>query len=163
MIVVAKNIKSIPESLNVALEEIRIMFQHEQDRFQKIESKATAFLTLNSILFTALSFILIIKEYSVFIPTIIFFGLGIFFSFKVYGLKFGRKPHKEYGDWYQYTKLTKPELEDQFLLDYMEANKKEEKINNEKIEYLKSIVFFSKLAWLFFIIGSIILIFARFN
>ena len=128
------------------------MFQYQNDRFSKIENKANSVITINGILFAIINFW---TQNYLFYPTSIFLLCSIFLSFKVFNLKKGKVPHDEYDNFYKYVKLKATKILDQFILNYMGALKTEERINNKKTNYLKSALFFSKLAWVSFVLALI--------
>jgi len=130
----ANRVRHFP-SIAESLEEARLTFQYQQNRFQNIEAKTSAFLTLNSILF-AIAWI-INGSWLAQICLLV----SIFFSFKVLWLRQGKLPHHE-DKWYDYAKLKKKKVLDQFLLDYRESIKNENTINEEKINDLKYVVSF---------------------
>lgn len=142
-------------SLADTLDEIRRMYQYEQDRFQKIEDKATSFLTLNSIILTIIN--VFSDKSPIFIPTSIFLIVTIFYCFKVHDLRHAKKPNVRYDDFYKYAKMAKEKLSDQFLLNYVGSATKEEEVNEDKLKSLKEVIRFSKLAWLSFVIALILL------
>jgi len=159
---VVKNIEdTMFPSIKETYEEIKNMYGYEQVRFQSIENKTASFLTLNSLLLMILVTISKLFEWIYFIPAIIFLIFSIIFSFKIFNLKKGKRPHQKYEDFYKYAKLTKKGLFDKFLLNYIDAIENEENINNGKIKYLDGIIVFSKFAWVAFIAGTLFYIINR--
>lgn len=136
-------------SIDKSLEEARLVFQYQQNRFQNIEAKASAFLTLNSILFAIVwlvngSWFLVLAQ--------ICLVVSVFFSFRVFWLRQGKFPHDK-EKWYDYAKLKTGNSLDQFLLNYSVAIKNEDALNEKKVKDLQYVVLFSAIAWIIFAIA----------
>jgi len=142
-------------SLKEAYEEIREMYQYERNRFQNIENKTVAFLTLNAILFALIP--VFYKELNLFgLIALAFLGASILCSFKVLYLRDAKRPHEKYDDFYQNAKMNSVDLNDKFLLAYMESTKQEERINEDKTKWLGWIVACSIVAWIAFALGFLV-------
>jgi hypothetical protein len=153
VIIVVKNI-NFP-SINITLDEIRLMYNLERDRFQRIENKTNSLMALNAIIFTIIS---IISLEVIFLPTMIFLLISIFYSFKIFKLRDSEMPHfiKNYEDFLGYAKQKNKETARQFILDYMKPSNILRKINLKKTYYLEKIYSYSILAWVSFIIAIIL-------
>ncbi len=144
-----KNIKFL--SIKEACNESRNMYNHEVNRFQSIENKTTALLTLNSILCALLGLYIIFSSPWFLLP-ILFLLVSIFYAFKVYYLKESKRPHMEnYEDFYDYAKLDNYKFFDKVLLNYTKAANAEKEINNDKTSDLSCVILFSIFAWISFI------------
>jgi len=139
-------------SLKETYEEIREMYAYEQNRFLAIENKVTSFLSMNSFLAFIFSFAFI-SGYYIFIPSVILILISTYYSFRVLGLKKGRRPGKDYGDYYQYAKMSKQMFNDTILLAYVESLKVEGEINKNKVKNLNLVIHYSKFAWMSFFVG----------
>jgi hypothetical protein len=142
---VEKNTSKKFHSIKEAYEELRQMFNFEQERFKNIENKAASFLVLDSILLTLIS-IFHTQENVFFIFIFISVLIAIICSVLVFKLRGAKRPHKDYEDFYKYAAKNKIELYDEFLSAYISSTKNEEKINNKKLFWLTIEIYSSILA-----------------
>lgn len=137
-------------AITETLEEARLMFQYEQQRFQGLENKATSFLSLNALVFAILALISTPYKF-LYVPVFITLAISILFTFRVFALRTGAIPHASFDDYFDYARMSKMKAKDEFLLNYTQVLKKEHDINEDKVEQLRNVVLWSKISWILFV------------
>ena len=135
MIGVVKNTEVKPESRSIALDEIRLAYQHQDSLFNSIETKASFFLAVNGVALTLITTVFADLRY--YFLSIIIFSISTFYSFKVLELRHTRRPHHKFPDWLKYAHINKKKCEEELLFNYMKSCENLRVNNNEKRRYLQ--------------------------
>ena len=108
-------------SSSLTLEELRFLYNLEENRRNSIESKANILLAFIGILFPSL--MLISQNFNIRIYDIIYIWLGIcgLFTIILFIPRSQKRPHNDYCNFYLYVKMQPNKLYDQFIINYIES------------------------------------------
>lgn len=123
-------------AISITLEEIRHLFDLEENRRQSLENKAGILMGIQGVIITIVTVsgkINIIGQVTFYILVIYALILGL----AAIKLTKYKNPHKDYDDFYQYARMNEKKAMDKFLLNYITSTEDAENKNNKKAFYLQ--------------------------
>lgn len=135
-------------AISITLEEIRRLYDIEAERRQSLESKAGILVGVIGVIVTIVT-VFGLKCIIAIIPLIIILTVALLLSLLVFKLTVYKIPHKKCEDFYQYARMDEIIAMDEFLLNYITVTEDMEKINNQKVLYLKSSFILTVVAWIY--------------
>ena len=127
------------KTLDITLEEIRLIYNLEESRRQSLESKTGLVLGYVGVLLALFSVVgLNSPRYLIFLlPFIIPLIFCIIFGFLVFKVQTYETPHKEVKDFFQYAEMPRKQLRCQFIMNYINSIDDLKEKNKKKVNYLK--------------------------
>lgn len=142
-------------SIERTLDEIIHLYDIEESRRQALESKAGIFLGSLGVVATLTP--ILSRDSSIFFFISLYLSLAISFVAGINTIKISKYnvPHKKIEDFYQYAEMKSKDLNDQFLLNYIEALKELMKLNDKKAQNIKTSSIFLTISVMIIVANSL--------
>lgn len=155
-----EDIKNRFPGLQFALDEIRFRYKSEDDRRQNMEIKSKMMLVFLGVIIPITSLNLVKNDWwvlsSLIFPFYVLVILAMRHAFETTKVRSYKIPLKKTGDFYQYAKMKKDELQDLFLTSYIKATEDLENINSIKLDELKKTIKYTKYSIVYLVVYVIV-------
>ena len=135
-------------SISETLEEARNLYQDSERRRSTIDNKTSIIITINALI---IGFASLESQSSLFLETSIVLALvSLFIGLLEMFIVHYRRPGKDIDDFYQYTKMSSEDLQDELLLSYITTIENNWSKNNYRFYILALAMFLTALSVLLF-------------